>query len=241
MRQPPPRTEAELLELLRSDDVRAPEALHRRIESLVAERTASGRRGVAGRLAGGGRESLALRLGGAVAALAATTALLVAVLSGGGPTSGGGSALSLHEATALTLSGATASAPAESPSNNTELTAAVQGVHFPYWKGRFGWRSTGQRVDLLGGRSVTTVFYADQRGERIGYAIVAGTPPPRVSGGVVTWRSGTPYRVVSDRGAWVVTWLREGRLCVLSGRSVDDATLLRLASSESLGTSGTSS
>ena len=37
MSERPPRTESELIELVRSIDVRAPEALHRRVEELVAE------------------------------------------------------------------------------------------------------------------------------------------------------------------------------------------------------------
>jgi len=223
MSQPPPRTEAELIELLSRSDVRAPEALHRRIEALVAERSSPRRRGIAGWLTGG-RESLALRLGGAIALAATTVAVLAVVLSGGGST------LSLHEATALTLSQPMAPAPAESSPNSAELTAAVQGVHFPYWEEHFGWRSTGQRIDHLGGRTITTVFYANPQGQRIGYAIVAGTPAPAVSGGVVAWRKGTPYRLMSQGGARVVSWLRDGRLCVLSGRGLDNATLLKLAS-----------
>jgi hypothetical protein len=77
---------------------------------------------------------------------------------------------------------------------------------------------------------ITTVFYADGRGRRIGYAIVAGSPAPRISGGVVRWRNGTPYRLETQSGAPVVTWLRSGHLCVVSGRGVSSATLLRLAS-----------
>jgi hypothetical protein len=82
----------------------------------------------------------------------------------------------------------------------------------------------------VGGRTVTTVFYANQTGQRIGYAIVAGTPAPWVSGGVAKWRDGISYRLSTGQGASVVTWLRHGRLCVLSGRGVDGATLLLLAS-----------
>jgi hypothetical protein len=39
-----------------------------------------------------------------------------------------------------------------------------------------------------------------------------------------------PFRLLSEHGAPVVTWLRDGRLCVVSGQGVSGATLLRLAS-----------
>jgi hypothetical protein len=39
-----------------------------------------------------------------------------------------------------------------------------------------------------------------------------------------------PYRLLTENGASVVTWQRDGHLCVLSGHSVSSATLLRLAS-----------
>jgi hypothetical protein len=39
-----------------------------------------------------------------------------------------------------------------------------------------------------------------------------------------------PYRLLTVHGAAVVTWLRDGHLCVISGRGVSSATLLRLAS-----------
>ena len=39
MSEQPPPTESELVELVRSIDVRAPQELHRRIDAMVAERT----------------------------------------------------------------------------------------------------------------------------------------------------------------------------------------------------------
>jgi hypothetical protein len=107
---------------------------------------------------------------------------------------------------------------------------AVDGVAFPYWGDRFGWRASGARVDHIDGRTVTTVFYTDARGRRVGYAIVAGTPAPVASGGRVVWREGTPFRVTRENGAPIVTWVRDGHLCVVSGEGMGGATLLRLAS-----------
>jgi hypothetical protein len=219
-----PRTEAELIELVHSSDVRAPDALHRRIEELVAERSGSrGRRPTPGAKLGAGASPLARRAGAAAALLAVTVAVLAIVLGGGGRS------LSVQQATALTLSQPQAPAPAESSASSTELVAAVQGVHFPYWEEHFGWRSTGQRSDRVQGHTVMTVFYANRSGQQIGYAIVAGTAP-RLSGGSVRWRDGHPYRLFALRGAQSVAWLRHGRLCVLSGRDVGAGTLIRLAS-----------
>ena len=47
---------------------------------------------------------------------------------------------------------------------------------------------------------------------------------------MIAWRDGVPYRLLSENGAQVISWLRDGHLCVVSGRDVSSATLLRLAS-----------
>jgi hypothetical protein len=224
MSDPRPQTETELIELVRSSDVRAPEALHRRIEQMVAEKSAPG----AGRRApwaafGAGRSALVPRLG-AMAALAAAVIAVLAIVLGGG-----GHSLSVRQTTALTLSRPTAPAPPEAKPISGQLTAAVQGVHFPYWEERLGWRSTGQRTDTLQGHAVMTVFYANRGGQQVGYAIASGRAPG-VSGGSVTWLGGHAYRLISSGDTRTVVWLRDGRLCVLSGRGVAGGTLLHLAS-----------
>ena len=222
MNDPRPHSEAELIEHLRASDVRAPEALHRRIEQLVAERSSRGRSSSLRRGFDTGAPPLARRLG-AITALAAVVVAVLAISLGGG-----GRSLSVQQATALTLSSPQAPAPEESSSRPVALMAAVQGVHFPYWE-HIGWRSTGQRTDKLAGHTVMTVFYANPRGQRIGYAIVAGAAPG-VSGGAVQLRNGTRYRLLTGQGTNTVVWLRHGRLCVLSGRGIEAATLLHLAS-----------
>jgi hypothetical protein len=220
--EPVPRTEHELVERLRSIDVRAPEELHRRIDALVDERSArASRRPLRARSFAG---LSPLGLGGAIAAFAVAIALVLG-LAGGGST-----ALSVRDASALTLRAATMVAPPQNPHRQTQLATTVDGVAFPYWEDGFGWHASGARVDRIDGRTVTTVFYADRAGRRIGYAIVAGTPAPRPGGGAVVWHEGTPYRLRSEHGANVVVWLRDGRLCVLAGRGVSGATLLALAS-----------
>jgi hypothetical protein len=218
---PRPEDEAQLIELVRSIDVEAPRHLHERIGEMVA--AAPQRRTGRARA----HEGLRLRVGAAGVAFAAVVVALVLALSG----SGSGE-LGLSQAAAVTLKGATLAAPGQSRSDGAELTASVDGIAFPDWNRRFGWRSAGARSDRIGGRTVRTVFYTDARGRRIGYAIVAGTPAPRIAAGAVKWRSGTEYRLTSLHGAEVVTWTRDGHLCVVSGRGVDGATLLALASWE---------
>jgi hypothetical protein len=222
-RRPP--TETELVELVRSSDVRAPESLHRKVDAMIASRSS---RSAPARGHGSAADvrgySLRPRLAAVGAIAAALIALAVAV-----SLSGGSSTLSVRDAAALTTRAATHAAPAESSSDRTELAVAVDGVSFPYWDGHFGWRSTGMRKDTVDGRSVTTTFYASGK-RRVGYAIVAGSAPSQGSGGVVSSHDGTEYRLLTYNGAPVVTWLREGHLCVVSGRGVDGATLLRLAS-----------
>jgi hypothetical protein len=214
-----------IAEMLRSFDAPAPQSLHRQIQSLVASHQSqrfaprSPRRGVR-------RFS---HLGLASAGATAAAVLAVAILVGQG---GGGSAqtVSFNQAAASTLRTGTLPAPGENQAHHAQLAVAVDGVPFPYWSERFGWRSTGMRTDRVDGRLVTTVFYSDSSGRRIGYAILAGTPAPKAGGGVVAWSGGVSYRLLNEHGVAVVTWLRDGHLCVVSGRGVSSATLLRLAS-----------
>jgi hypothetical protein len=201
------------VQLTAAVDVRAPASLHRRVEALAPARSR--------------RRFATTRIGFASAAAAAVlvAGAIVIGFSGGG----GSSRLSVQQTAALTLSHATMPAPAENKAHRAQLAAAVGGVPFPYWKERFGWRSSGARTDQLAGRSVTTVFYSNADGGRVGYAIVSG-PAPATYGGTVIRRWGVSYRVLSHDGATVVTWQRGGHLCVVSGHNVSARTLLNLAS-----------
>lgn len=210
--------------------VKAPESLHERVQEMVeqADARASGRRRSAARRRRGAWSPTTwspARLG-----VAATTAAgLTAVAIGIGLSGGGSSGLTVAKAASLTLRPATMGAPRESAANHSQLDMSVQGVAFPYWRERFGWRSAGARIDQVAGRSVTTVFYTDRAGRWIGYAIASGRSP-QLSGGTVRWSSlGIPYSVSTQNGATVIAWPRDGHLCVVSGRGVDTATLLRLA------------
>jgi hypothetical protein len=221
---PRPGSEAELVELVRSIKAPAPESLHRKVDAMIAAR--------AGLRRGGRRRAQeparSYRLAPRLAALSAiATAAIVLALAFS--LSGGSSTLSVRDAAALTIRPATQAPPAERRSDRDELVAAVDGVSFPYWGGRLGWHTSGSRVDHLHGRTVKTIFYENGRGQRIGYAIVSGRAPTQ-AGGVVAHRDGRPYHLQTIAGAPVITWLREGRLCVVSGHGVSGATLLRLAS-----------
>lgn len=223
-----PQNESELAELLDSIDVRAPDSLHANVQAMIAQRRQ--RRTPGERIAGGLVLALTPRfaaLGGAVAAGAVAVAIALSV---GGSASHGPT---LRQTAALTLLPATAPAPSESSTHRAELSAAVEGVSFPYWEDALGWRSTGSRSDRVGGRPVTTVFYSDGKGQGVGYAIVGGTPAPGVSGGTAVVRAGKRYRLFLQNGRPVLTWLRGGHMCVLSGHGVTPATLLRLASWQS--------
>jgi hypothetical protein len=253
---PSPASEREIVELIQSIDIRAPDSLHASLEEMIAERAPGawrrartkahrdeartrGRRrasasardttGPGGSRGRGVTRERRYSLRPRIAALGAMAAAIVALAVVFG-TSGSSPTLSVHDAAALTLRSATTAAPIESASNHSELSASVDGVAFPYWGAHFGWHATGTRTDSIDDRTVTTVFYENSRGKRVGYAIVAGTAPPQPTGGVVSRHDGTPYRLLTVDGVAVVTWMRDGHLCVVSGRHVGGATLLRLAS-----------
>jgi len=220
-----PQTESELTDFVRSIDVRAPASLHAEVDAMIARR--SERRTIGDRIAGSFARGLAPRLaavGGVVAV--ASIAIAIALSAGGSGSSGP----TLRDTAALTLLPGTAAPPPKSQTQHAALAAAVGGVSFPYWEDSLGWRSTGSRSDRVGGRSITTVFYSNGRGQRVGYAIVGGRPAPTTSGGTTATRAGISFRVLTQNGKPVVTWLRDGHMCVVSGRGVSAATLLRLAS-----------
>ena len=217
MTEPSPRDETELTELISSIDVPAPAELHGRVQAMIDESRT--------RRSPTARHPVAFRLG--TGALAVAVVVIALVLAFGGSGSEG---LGVQQTAALTLSGATMPAPAENPSARAQLAAAVEGIPFPYWREKFGWRSSGSRLDHRDGRSIQTVFYSDAAGRRVGYAIVGGRPAPSVGAGEVRWLHGTPYHLTTINGAGVVSWVRDGHLCVVSGRGVSPETLLALAS-----------
>jgi anti-sigma factor RsiW len=168
------------------------------------------------------RTSFSRPLAGGLAAGAAFALILALVLPGG---AGGPSVV---EAAELGAQLSEAPAPGLDPAQPKLLDARAAGLAFPNWADEFGWRATGRRVDELDGRRAVTVFY-EKGGRRIGYTILAGEPIEPPEAALRTVRDGTTLHGLSADGRVVVTWLRGGSTCVLSGAGVDAATLLELA------------
>jgi hypothetical protein len=146
-----------------------------------------------------------------------------------GALGGGQAALTVAQAATIAVRPATAAVgePADDDVNLPNITGA--GLSFPYWQDRFGWHATGARTDRVDGRLLTTVFYR-RGGERIAYTIVPGDALAPVARARTTVRGGTVLASSSTAGRPVVTWLRRGHTCVLSGsRGVPVGALTQLA------------
>lgn len=164
---------------------------------------------------------------GAVAvAMAIALAVALSVSWTGGPT--------VVEAAQLSSRAAERPPPPVDHARPRMLAHAFAGVRYPDWTGEFGWRAEGARDDVLDGRRTATVFYRHTH-HRIGYTVVAGgtLEAPRdaerlVANGVVLHRF---QRGDED----VVTFERNGRTCVLSGKVHDPDTLVKLASWKAAG------
>lgn len=154
----------------------------------------------------GARPRRRLAFFGGLAVAAAATVLLTVIVPAGAP--------SVVEAATLSERPATDPVPPR---------PQVEGVAFPAWQRGTDWRAVGARTDELDGRRITTVFY-EKAGKRIGYSIVAGEaldPPAEARGG--------RFRIFESGGRTAVTWLRNGRTCILSGAGVPAQTLVKLA------------
>jgi len=162
--------------------------------------------------------------GGAAAALALVALLLVLVLPGG---DGGAGAPTVPQVAAAAMRAP--DGPAPSPAAGGRLDVDGDGIPFPDWSAPAagGWRAAGTRSDRVGDRDVTTVVYEDGAGRRVGYAIAAAPELP--IGGRRVERGGMPLWVYELDGATAVTWLREGRTCVVVASGVPERTLLDLA------------
>jgi hypothetical protein len=141
---------------------------------------------------------------------------------------GGQAALTVAEAATIAARPATALV-AEPPDDDVTLPRVrAAGLPFPYWEDRFGWHATGTRTDVVGGRKLTTVFY--RRGtQHIAYTIVPGDALPPAADAHTDARARTILTTSTTGGRQVVTWLRLGHTCVLSGRGVPVAALAKLA------------
>jgi hypothetical protein len=202
-----------LIALLRSGEIVAPARLQCQIEVLAARASSRAR----------SRRRRRVRVAATLAALAGATAVTVALVTGSPqpPT--------VPQVARLALAEATRPAPRENLADPYELAISVDRLPFPYWQGALGWRAAGARNDVVNGRSITTVYYVDDAGRRLGYSIAAGSalPAPR---GTLTRRHGRSFRLVRAGSLRVITWVRVGHTCVLAGASVSADTLVALAS-----------
>jgi hypothetical protein len=170
-----------------ASSVEAPFELRRRVDSLGARRARVRR----------WRPLAALAGAGAAAAVA-----LVLLTAGGPPT-----------VDDVLAAAGRAPAAAMSPGGGPLLDVDVEGVRFPNYEEKFGWRAVGVRRGEVDGRSVTTVYYELGR-ERVSYSIVAGEALAEPGGEIVT-AEGTRLRRIGDGNA--VTWRRRGHTCVMDG------------------------
>jgi hypothetical protein len=196
---------------IRGADVPAPAALRQRIEAERSRPSAPVRR-------------RRLAFGGALAGAAAAVALVIALVApsgSGGPT--------VVEAAQLSGLPATQASVPIDPANPKLLAASVEGVPFPNLHADFVWHQAGSRSDDLDGRRTKTVFY-ERAGQRIGYTILPGDPVDPPDGARQTVQNGVRLSTVRKPSGAIVTWLRGGRTCVLSGSDVSAKDLREVAS-----------
>jgi hypothetical protein len=157
---------------------------------------------------------LARRLGALAAAATGAALLAPLVLIGGA-----GAVPTLQQAVALSVRPPLARVHEPADGALTLPRVRADGLPFPYWEDRFGWRAVGFRRDRIGGRLLTTVIYV-RAGQRIAYTIVPGPPLPSTAGAQTIVRQGTTLHSLSVRARQVAIWLRRGHTCVLSGSGV---------------------
>jgi hypothetical protein len=203
-------------------DVQAPQSLREAVER-ERERAAARARAPFWR-----RQRLGL-----VLASTAAVALVVAVVvlqTGGNPSEP--SLANVSEAAQLQ---ATAGAPRTVGGTPPDLNARVGRLVFPDWEAKFDWKAVGRRDDTLSGRPVTTVFYRNPEGARLGYAVVSGDPIDAEPPGRQVTRDGKTYHVASAGGRTIVTWTQQGHTCVIAAPSkVPSTRLVDLAASRNV-------
>lgn len=202
---------------------RAPESLR----AQVAAARAATRRAAPSRQAPAGRvpARVALRVVSfGSPAVAAIVVALVLVLGGGA------GAPSIAQAASLGARAPAQPAPVPDPAAPAKLLSArVGSLHFPNWRHDGGWHSVGRRLDQLGNRTVTTVYYQLGR-RRIAYSIVSA---PALAGLATAGHraAGEQYATIWQHGRTVVVWEQRDHTCLLSGTGISAAGLWQLASS----------
>jgi hypothetical protein len=203
--------------------VQAPQSLRERIE---AERARAARQPA--RVPFWRRHRIALGALGAAAAALVVGGL--ALQSGGG-----GGEPSYASVDAVAVLAPTHPAPASAGGDPPVLDAGVGPIEFPDWEEKFGWRAVGIREDEISGRPVTTVFYRNEDGKGLGYAIVGGEPLEAPPGGDAVTHEGKTYHVSAAGSHTVLTWRQQGHTCVIvASAEVPRAKLVELAASRNV-------
>jgi hypothetical protein len=199
-------------------DVQAPQSLREAIER--------DRERARARAAPFGRwRRWALAGAGAAAAVLATVAIVL-------QTGDDATQPSLTDVYATARLAPTEAAPAPLGGEPPVIDAEVDNIEFPDWRQKFDWKAVGRRDDTLSGRTVTTVFYRNPEGARLGYAVVSGDSLGGDPPGRQVTRNGNGYKVARTGERTIVTWTQEGQTCVISAPSaVPQATLVDLAAS----------
>jgi hypothetical protein len=203
--------------LLREGGPVAPETLHRRVQETL-RRPPKPRRPPLLRL------PVVAATGAAV--VIALVLALTAVTGGGEP--------SVDTVADLSDVTPTESTPAPDPSQPTLLRREFEGVAFPNWSKR-GWKPVGARTDEIDGRSTESVYYQHE-GHRISYTVIGGEPVDPPSDAVAVRVGGVDLNHVTRGHREIVTFLRNGRTCVVAGHFRDSRTALELASWQGDGT-----
>jgi hypothetical protein len=141
----------------------------------------------------------------------------------------GGAVPSVAQAVALGIKPAVARVHEPPDGRVTLPRVRGAGLSFPYWEDRFGWRAIGVRRDHVDGRTLTTVLYMRGR-SGVAYTIVSGPALPDLAGARAIVRAGTRLHSFTLGDRRVVTWLRRGHTCVLSGANIPAAELAALGS-----------
>jgi hypothetical protein len=165
--------------------------------------------------------------GTAAAALAAVALALETGGDNGDP--------SLDKVYATAQLNPTSAAPAVAGGEPPVLDANVGALEFPDWREKFGWKAVGRRESDLAGRRVTTVFYRNAEGARLGYAVVAGDALGGNPAGRPVEHKGKTYDVARGDERTIVTWTQQGHTCAIVAPSeVPQSTLVDLAASRNV-------
>ena len=203
-------------------DVRAPQSLREGIERDRERATARARVPFWRRHRWG--------LAAAGAAAAALAAVAIALETGSNETEP-----SLTKVYAATQLVPTKAAPARLGGSPPVLDARVGNLEFPDWQQKFGWKAVGRRDDSLSGRPVTTVFYRNPEGARLGYSVVSGDPLGGKPPGRQVTRKGNSYHVAREGEHTTVTWTQQGHTCaIVASSTVPRANLVDLAASRNV-------